>query len=108
MRQTVAFMAPPSTRSWTRYPWRISADRHQSVLSLSAYATKIGRSLVPARYPDATRSFFVTGQLARDLQDSPWQSRLQPIDLGLAASGVSDRVKTSLSEIQVFRVAVFD
>jgi hypothetical protein len=23
MRQTVAFMAPLSTRSWTRYPWRI-------------------------------------------------------------------------------------
>src|SRR5204862_6917626 len=50
MRQTVAFMAPPSTRSWTRYPWRISAARRQRVLSLSAYATKIGRSLVPAVY----------------------------------------------------------
>src|SRR6516225_20791 len=25
MRQTVAFMAPPLTRSWTRYPGRISA-----------------------------------------------------------------------------------
>jgi ribosome-binding protein aMBF1 (putative translation factor) len=46
MRQTVAFMAPPSTRSC--YPWRISTARRQSVLSLSAYATKIGRSLVPA------------------------------------------------------------
>ena len=49
MRQTVAFMAPLSTRSWTRYPWRISAARRQSVLSLSADATKVGRSLVPAK-----------------------------------------------------------
>jgi Helix-turn-helix domain len=44
--QTVAYMALPSTRSC--YPWRISMARRQSVLSLSAYATKIGRSLVPA------------------------------------------------------------
>jgi hypothetical protein len=32
----------------TRYPWRIAAARRHNVLSLSAYATKIGRSLVPA------------------------------------------------------------
>src|SRR5256885_11257017 len=33
------------------YPWRISGARRQSVLSLSAYATKIGRSLVLASMP---------------------------------------------------------
>src|SRR3981189_2086055 len=32
------------------YPWRISEARRQRVLSLSAYATKIGRSLVPASW----------------------------------------------------------
>jgi hypothetical protein len=35
-------------RSRTRYPWRISAARRHGVLGLSSYATKIGRSLVPA------------------------------------------------------------
>jgi ribosome-binding protein aMBF1 (putative translation factor) len=59
MRQTVAFMAPPSTRSC--YPWRISMARRQSVLSLSAYATKIGRSLVPAVEEDEARG----GRLSR-------------------------------------------
>jgi hypothetical protein len=37
----------------TRYPRRISARRH-SVLALSAYATKIGRSLVPAYLENLT------------------------------------------------------
>src|SRR5262249_22718840 len=43
-------------RSRTRYPWRIPAARRQSVLSLSAYATKIGRSLVPAGYARGGRA----------------------------------------------------
>ena len=46
-------------RSRTRYPRRISARRH-SVLALSAFATKIGRSLVPAVLLDAG------GQLSRN------------------------------------------
>jgi hypothetical protein len=48
MRQTAAWLRAVVERSRTRYPRRISARRH-SVLALSAYATKIGRSLVPAQ-----------------------------------------------------------
>jgi hypothetical protein len=62
MRQTVAFMAPPSTRSWTRYPWRISAALRQRVLSLSAYATKIVRSLVPANQRGTAEQWIKEGK----------------------------------------------
>jgi hypothetical protein len=46
MPQTAASVAPSSSEARTRYRRLISAARRNSVLSLSAYATKIGRSLV--------------------------------------------------------------
>jgi hypothetical protein len=48
MRQTAALVAPSSSGAGPAILWWISAAWRHSVPGLSAYATKIGRSLVPA------------------------------------------------------------
>jgi hypothetical protein len=59
-------------RSQTRYPWRIPAARRQSVLSLSAYATKIGRSLVPAKVVMENRPFVKSFPMAKHFRGPSW------------------------------------
>jgi class 3 adenylate cyclase len=46
--------------------------------------------------PESDRAFFVTGTVSRELTQSPWHARLQPVDIG-RNSGV-------LAGVEVFRV----
>jgi hypothetical protein len=49
-----------------------------------------------ARLPHGDTAIFVTGQVRRDLEGSPWDERLQPVDV--------QPITPPLAEIEIYRL----